>query len=76
MLLTRKVLANEKSGSGSLIIKDINNKEKALNETLDYRLVFVEKNRSGSTSRQIVLRVDMGENRLNDVGYTIVPEDY
>lgn len=76
LLLTRKVLANEKSGSGSLIIKDINNKEKALNETLDYRLVFVEKNRSGSTSRQIVLRVDMGENRLNDVGYTIVPEDY
>lgn len=76
LLLTRRVLTNEKSGSGSLTVKTFENKEKQLNPDEDYRIIFVDKNRSGSTSRQIVLGVDMGRNKIRDVGYTVVAEDY
>ena len=77
LLLTRKILATEKKqDANGLTVKSFENREVALDPEKDYRIVFIDKNRSGSTSKQIVLGVDMGRNIIRDVGYTIVPEDY
>lgn len=76
LLMTRKVLLTEKTGNGALKIKKPNGNEIVLDPDKDYQVIFVNKNRMGSTSSQIVLRTDIGKNVLKDVGFTHIAEDY
>lgn len=76
LLLVRDMLENEKQGeSGGLVVKK-NGQQVILNEDADYMVCFIDKNRQGATSNQIVWRVDKGRNTMIDVGLTRVSQDY
>lgn len=76
LLLVRDMLENEKQGeSGGLVVKK-DGQQIILNEDSDYMVCFIDKNRQGSTSNQIVWRVDKGRNTMIDVGLTRVAQDY
>lgn len=76
LLLTRKVLASEKEGSGAIKVKRANKSEAILDPAKEYMLIFIDKCRSGSTSNQVVIRTDKGKNIIRDVGFTKIAEDY
>lgn len=77
LILSRKVLVDEKSGGkNELRIDKADGSRAVLDSEKDYRILFIDKNRTGSTSKQIVLETDLGKNTVKDVGYTLVPEDY
>lgn len=76
LLLVRDMLENEKQGeSGGLVVKK-DGQQVILNEDADYMVCFIDKNRQGATSNQIVWRVDKGRNTMIDVGLTRVAQDY
>ena len=77
LMLTRKVLLDEKSGGkNELKVENAKGDKVNLDPTKDYRILFIDKNRMGSSSKQIVLETDMSKNIVRDMGYTYVPEDY
>lgn len=77
LMLIRDVLESEKgSDSKSLMIKRADGAKVQLNEDKDYMVVFIDKNRQGSTSNQVVWRVDKGRNVIKDVGFTRISQDY
>lgn len=77
LLLIRDVLETEKGGDAkALVIKKPDGGSTQLNEEKEYMVVFIEKNRQGSTSNQVVWRVDKGRNTIRDVGFTKVSQDY
>lgn len=79
LILARKVYENEKSGESKahkITVKNKHGEEKTLNSETDYMVLFIDKNRSGSTSKQVVLKTDKGKNILKDVGYTQISEDF
>lgn len=77
LMLIRDVLESEKGGdSKGLVIKRADGAKGQLNEEKDYMIVFIDKNRQGSTNNQVVWRVDKGRNIIKDVGFTRVSQDY
>lgn len=77
LLLIRDVLETEKGGdSKGLVIKRADGATGQLSEDKDYMVVFIDKNRQGSTNNQIVWRVDKGRNIIKDVGFTRISQDY
>lgn len=76
LILMRRVLSVEKSGGKSELKVTRNEEEKPLIPDRDYRVLFIDKNRMGSTNKQIVIETDMGRNIIKDKGFTTVPEDY
>ncbi|HFI0463252.1 TPA: DnaB-like helicase C-terminal domain-containing protein [Streptococcus suis] len=79
LILARRVYENEKGqGKESNIIKVKNSKSEYVNLSSDedYMILFIDKNRSGSTSQQVVIKTDKGRNIIRDVGYTQISEDF
>lgn len=77
LLLVRNVLETEKGTEAkALKVKGVNNRDVFLSEDKDYMVCFIEKNRQGSTSHQVVWRTDKDRNILKDVGLTKVAQDY
>lgn len=78
LMLARKALETEKKGGrNELKIMHPTNPNISLlmDEDKDYMIVFFDKNRQGSTSKQVVLEVDMARNIVRDFGYCNVPQD-
>ena len=72
LLLVRHLTEKEKE---SLYVE--RNKGKVeLDKNKDYMVVFIDKNRRGSTSVQVVLEVDKGRNIIRDVGITRISEEF
>lgn len=77
LMLIRDVLETEKGGDAkSLVIRRADGAKGQLSEEKEYMVVFIDKNRQGSTSNQVVWRVDKGRNIIKDVGFTKVAQDY
>lgn len=77
LLLVRNVLESEKGAdSKALKVKDVKGDDVILAENKDYMICFLDKNRQGSTSNQVVWRTDKDKNILKDVGLTRVAQDY
>lgn len=75
LILVRNVLESEKGANG-LKVKRADGQSVELSEEKEYMIAFIDKNRQGSTSSQIVWRVDKGRNIMKDVGFTKVSQDY
>ena len=72
LLLVRHLTEKEKE---SLYVE--RNKGKVeLDKNKDYMVVFIDKNRRGSTSVQVVLEVDKSRNIIKDVGITRISEEF
>ncbi|WP_461199188.1 DnaB-like helicase C-terminal domain-containing protein [Enterococcus sp. N249-2] len=77
LILTRKVLLDEKSGGkNELKVENAKGDKIVLDPSKDYFIIFIDKNRMGGTSRQVIFEIDMGRNVIRDVGLTYVPEDF
>ena len=77
LLLVRDVLETEKGGdANALVIKRADGAKGQLSEDKDYMVVFIDKNRQGSTNMQVVWRVDKSRNIIKDVGFTKISQDY
>lgn len=72
LILVRHLTEKEKE---SLHVERKRNKVK-LELEKDYMVVFIDKNRRGSTSVQVVLEVDKGRNIIRDVGITRISEEF
>ena len=79
LILIRDVTQNEKKENGLKVRKrnkDGEYVDAKLNEDSNYMVLFVDKNRRGSTDDQMVFRVDKGKNIMKDVGFTKIAQDY
>lgn len=77
LMLVRDVLETEKGGDAKgLVIKRADGAKGQLSEDKDYMVVFIDKNRQGSTNNQVVWRVDKGRNIIKDVGFTRISQDF
>ena len=77
LILIRNVLETEKGADvKALSITKMDGEKATLNEDLDYMVAFIDKNRQGSTSMQLLWRVDKGRNIMKDVGFTKIAQDY
>ena len=76
LLLVRDMLENEKKADSTGLVVKKNGQQVILDEDKDYMVCFIEKNRQGSTSNQVVWRVDKGRNVMKDIGFTKVAQDY
>lgn len=77
LILIRDVLESEKGGDANAIaVKRADGAQVQLSEEKDYMVVFIDKNRQGSTNMQVVWRVDKGRNIIKDVGFTRISQDY
>lgn len=77
-MLARKALETEKQGGRNelKVMHPTNpNMNLVMDENKEYMIVFFDKNRQGSTSKQVVLEVDMARNIVRDFGYCNVPQD-
>ena len=71
VILARNLYPEEKkSDSGGIVVKNEEGSTVKLNEDRDYMLLFLVKNRAGSTSGEIVLRTDKAYNMVKDIGVT------
>ena len=78
LMLARKALETEKQGGRNelKVMHPTNpNMNLVMDENKEYMIVFFDKNRQGSTSKQVVLEVDMARNIVRDFGYCNVPQD-
>ena len=75
LILIRNVYDSEKE-NGKLQIKGLQNEPVFLNEDNDYMLIFVPKNRRGSTNDVVVLKTDKNRNVITDMGLTRIAEDF
>lgn len=75
LILIRNVYDSEKTGN-TLEVKSADKREVIINPEDDYMLLFVPKNRRGSTSDVVVLGVDKNRNIIRDVGLTRIAEDF
>lgn len=76
LILIRNVFETEKEGKTGLKIHDAKGSLKTLDPDKDYMVLFLDKNRAGPTSKQIVLETDKDRNVIRDVGFTIISEDF
>lgn len=77
LLLVRKALESEKEG-GKNEVKVKCHKTGGIikmKENEDYFIVFLGKNRMGTTSRQLVFKIDQGRNIMHDYGTVNIPQD-
>lgn len=76
LILIRNVFETEKEGKTGLKIHDAKGSLKTLDPDKDYMVLFLDKNRAGPTSKQIVLETDKDRNVIRDIGFTIISEDF
>ena len=75
LILVRNVTEREKS-EGKMKVMGPNGVEKVLNPDNDYMVFFIDKNRRGTTSKQVVIETDKGLNIIRDVGFTTIYEEF
>lgn len=76
LLLVRKALDSEKeSGKNEVEVKQKDGKKVKMKADKEYFIVFLGKNRMGSTSRQLVFEIDQGRNIMTDYGTCNIPQD-
>lgn len=76
LILTRKALDSEKEGGKNEVeVKTKDGKKVKMKADKDYFIVFLGKNRMGSTSRQLVFEIDQGRNIMVDYGTCNIPQD-
>ncbi|MGD2351993.1 hypothetical protein ACP8H2_09600 [Bacillus subtilis] len=78
LLLARKALDSEREGGkNEVIVKTKDGKKVKMknDENIEYFIIFLGKNRMGSTARQLVFEVDMGRNIVRDFGTCNIPQD-
>lgn len=73
LILVRPLTENEKK-DGLTVKRD--GREIPLDEDEDYMVVFLDKNRRGSTSLQVVLQTDKSRNIIKDVGFTKISQEF
>lgn len=73
LILVRPMMVSEKN---SIEVWNENGKMVEIDKDADYMILFFDKNRAGSVSRQVVLKVDYARNMFKDVGTTQVAEDF
>lgn len=77
LILVRNVLETEKGADAKgLVIKRADGAVGSLSEDKEYMVAFIEKNRQGSTSNQVIWRVDKSRNIVKDVGFTKIAQDF
>lgn len=77
LLLARKALDSEK-GDGGVQVREVGNESivKYMNKEKDYFIIFIGKNRMGTTSQQMVVEVDMGKNTVTDFGFCKIEAEF
>ncbi|MED3976118.1 hypothetical protein P4639_22230 [Priestia megaterium] len=76
LILMRKALESEKKdGKNELKVKTKEGKIVHLDKEKEYFIIFLGKNRMGSTHRQLVFEVDMARNIFTDVGTCVIEQD-
>ena len=75
LMLTRMLSQSEKEGSTAIKVINSDGHSVQLDPERDYMIVFWDKNRQGSTNRQVILAVDRGLNLIRDVGWTQIDND-
>ncbi|MEX3625116.1 hypothetical protein [Viridibacillus arvi] len=78
LMLVRKALSSEREGGKSEVeVKTRDGKKIKMkaDENIEYFIMFLGKNRMGSTSRQLVFEVDLGRNIIKDLGTCNIPMD-
>lgn len=73
LVLIRDMFKSEREGGIKVV--GHNKEDITLNPDNDYMILFFDKNRAGTTSRQVVLKIDFARNMINDVGFTSIAED-
>lgn len=74
LILVRELTENEKK-DGGLTVK-MNTSTVQLDEDRDYMVVFLDKNRRGTTTLQVVLETDKGRNKISDIGFTKISQEF
>ena len=72
LLLVRNVTENEKE---SLVV-EANGVRQELDPTREYMVIFLDKNRRGSTALQTVIETDKGRNIIRDIGFTKISQEF
>ena len=75
MILFRGLTEKEKE-NGGLVVKNHKKVDQILSVDNDYAVLFLDKNRQGSTHRQVVIATDKGKNKIRDVGFTQISQEF
>lgn len=76
LMLVRKALESEKEGGkNEVLVKTTDGKEVKMNKEKEYFIIFLGKNRMGSTHRQLVFEIDLGKNTMVDFGTCLIEQD-
>lgn len=78
LMLVRKALTSEREGGKNEVeVKQKDGKKVKMkaDENIEYFIMFLGKNRMGSTSRQLVFEIDLGRNIMTDFGTCNIPMD-
>lgn len=76
LMLIRKALESEKEGGKNEVsVKDKDGKILKMKKDKEYFILFLGKNRMGSTHRQLVFEVDLGKNIMTDFGTCLIEQD-
>lgn len=74
LILLRNVIQSEKGSNGLAV--EYKSQTTFLDDDKEYMVAFIDKNRQGSTSNQIVWLVDKGRNVMEDEGFTRISQDF
>lgn len=76
LLLVRRALESEKEGGKNEVeVRTRDGKKVKMKADKEYFIMFLGKNRAGSTNRQLVFEIDMGRNIVKDFGTCNIPQD-
>lgn len=76
LILIRNLFEGEKDPKTGLKVRDAKGAIKTLDPDKEYMVLFLDKNRAGSTAQQIILETDKDRNIIRDVGFTVIAEDF
>ncbi|UDM72671.1 AAA family ATPase [Vagococcus fluvialis] len=74
LILVRNLTENEKKDGGLKVVKG--DYQVTLDEEDDYMVVFLDKNRRGTTSLQTIIKTDKGRNVIQDTGFTKISQEF
>lgn len=74
LILVRNLTENEKKDGGLKVLRG--DKQITLDEDNDYMVMFLDKNRRGTSSLQTIIKTDKGRNTIRDVGFTKISQEF
>ncbi|MFJ8247378.1 hypothetical protein [Peribacillus asahii] len=77
LMLVRRALQSElEGGKNEVEVKEYKTgKTIKMKADKEYFIMFLGKNRNGTTSKQLVFEVDISRNKMIDVGVCVIPQD-